>query len=290
MTGRRADPRRRANTSDYDAQYSQEAMVLGAKCLKGFLGRNGFGAVPVRTGSIMAKTIVPHNIHFDDAELDFYGDATNSAIRLDGSLDDAIASLRGQKDLKVVVGGPFTDAAHVLKALPGQISLATAQAGLFGFGTAKAMHGVSFNVGSDPKAFGDWQRLYRGKFVVVSSDVTKSHGFGTPRDFATVVRNSEVIQRVTRFWELALRDRKNPQDRQIYMHDAYPIMLLGQELGDRDCQEIFEYEPVRFTPVDEKGDFGIGARGAAAPGDTSHFVVMRANYAKFYQSVGRLLK
>lgn len=259
VTGRPANPDREAPIDKSDPVFSELVRRRNTRRLKGLLVRNGLEEVPVFEGLIPPTTLVPHRVHIDERMLDLHDDVRGA--QHDGTFEDAIAFLQWVGPFDVVIGGPLTEAAALMRApqLKGQLGIMTCQLGLFGEAVTMAGGGRTFNSAADANATAEVLFDWPGDVYMVPTDITKrpSVGFDTPDDLQNLGITEELVQLYRIFWREALQ----PRGERIYPHDVHPALLMSQLSGQ--IEEVYQWRKVVVDAVDQQGKIDVTFRETA---------------------------
>ncbi len=273
VTGRPAHPDREADITEYDPSYSEAILRLNAKRMKGVLKRAGYN-VPVFSGLIPPKTLVPHSVHIDEGLLDLHGDERD--IKIDGTFDQAVEHLCDtQGRVNFIVGGPLTELAAIMREprLNGRLNTVTCQLGLFGFGNVATMAGggLTFNSAADPDATRAVLTEWPGNVFMVPTDVTKSPdlGFDSPAQLAAIGVNNEIVRLYEIFWREALE----PRGERIYPHDVHAALLMAQL--HQTYGFPYGWKEVRIDSVGKRGE--VDAEFGFFMNHPGRYVVKRAD-------------
>jgi inosine-uridine nucleoside N-ribohydrolase len=213
--------------------------------MKKFLDTAGRSDIPVFMGGIAPYTIVPHRVHIDERE---FGDINTEQLKnispstgfrklgLSGNLDTAAEYLSSlNEDFDIIVGGPMTDLARLIRNYPSlarRIRSIHAQFGMFGFGEQGLMEfgetprgKKQFNVACDPKA-ANWVLMnFSGVVYLYPSDVTrlKAIGFTNPEELRKQLQDTPGARELIRLYHVAYELMVKPRGEKIYIHDLAPL-------------------------------------------------------------------
>lgn len=279
VTGRAANFNRDAQIEDISKSDSRFVLRLNAVRMKKFLDSAGHSDIPVFMGGIAPYTIVPHRVHIDERE---FGDinaeqlkniSPSSSFRklgLSGNIDTAAGYLSSlNEDFDVIVGGPMTDLARLIRNYPSlaaRIRSIHAQFGMFGFGGQGLMEfgGTprgkrQFNVACDPKA-ANWVLMnFHGVVYLYPSDVTRvdTIGFTNPEELRKHLQDTSGARELVRLYRIAYELMIKPRGERIYIHDLAPLFgyldtypYAQDEIEDRGARlHGWSY---KFKPVEVK--------------------------------------
>ncbi len=254
ISGRAAHSDRRASTEERDDVYSAQIHLLNTKRMTGYLARAG------RTTSVyqgeevfrtQLRTVISHARHANEIDYDLEGDWHKTQILGDfvaglAALRRIIAGLKPGEKLTVLVGGPCTELAIILRYCPdiaAHIGHVYIQAGDFagdGSSELKGGPGNSFNGAVDSAALCDLLYLHKGEATILPSNKTKQRELAMSVDEIVRFTRPEMgrIYRV----HAAIRGGNN------YIHDLGLVMLAEQDIrGESDSP--YRTEPVRILGV-----------------------------------------
>lgn len=255
VSGRAAHGDPNASVNERDDVLSAHYHTLNTKRMTGYVKRMG-RSIPVYQGESVyrtqLRTTVPHAIHANEHEYDLLDDWTNTPIT--GSFTDALAKLREiiaglepQQKLMVLVGGPCTELAIILRYCPdiaARLGTIVIQAGDFAedeSSNLKGGKGNSFNGAVDSAALHDVLFYHLGDVYILPSNMTKQHELGLTVE--------EIVALGVRP-ELADLYRVHAAKRGgvSYIHDLGLVMLAEQILPGWGMWPYF-YKPVRIVEV-----------------------------------------
>jgi hypothetical protein len=263
VTGRPASPEPDRPIDYWDFEYSKRLLYENAQRMKGFLTRAG-REIPVFTGLIPPRTIIPHDKHIDERELDVHRDMGGADYKPDGNFEDATTYLNGLSHtvLNAVVGGPLSE----ISAWQEDVALAqrfNRGSTVMQFGVIEPTYprptvhgGTQFNAYADPIAARTFLRRFVGDLSVVARNLTKGPGagFATIEEFTRLDINHELKEVYRLFGEMVLQDVG-----ELYVHDVHPPLVLsgypGYSTMDNSCAPIYAAtQAMRFVLDDGYGD------------------------------------
>jgi hypothetical protein len=254
ISGRAANNDRTASIERRDEAASAHYHLLNTKRVTGYLARAG-RSTPVYQGEevfrTQLRTVISHAVHADEHDYDTENDWGNTPIL--GNFVDALAKLReviaeletGQQ-LLVLVGGPCTELAIILRYCPdiaARIGMVIIQAGDFATDESsnlKGGKGNSFNGAVDAAALHDLLYLHKGEVIILPSNQTKQ------RELAVLVEEIEEMARpeLGRMYRIHAARRGGA----TFIHDLGLVMLAEQYLR-RDRNYPYRWDPVRILEV-----------------------------------------
>lgn len=337
VTGRAANFDRRAAPDEVDLFHSEYVCKLNAARMKKFLRAAGRGDVPVFVGSRPPYTIVPHNVHIDEREfrdlteyeLDTVIDSMDSDINLLyrlfmlkerfgisalGEAYELLGFLDSPVDL--IVGGPMTDVAWIMRSYGSKIRSVHAQFGTFGFGAKGLMEfgdrprgKRQFNVACDPEAAHDVLMNLKAPIYLYPSDVTRvdALGFQNPEELATYLEDTTAVRELLRIYSVAYEKMVKSRGEKIYIHDLAPafgyldMYLFAQdEIEDRGARaqdNIYTMKPVEILDVphlpeerDSWGEIRVDFNRTDFSGFLPRYVATDVSAERYLQEMRKLVR
>jgi hypothetical protein len=254
ISGRAAHGDRSAPMEERDDVASAHYHLLNTKRVTGYLARAGRNTSVYKGEEVyrtQLRTVISHAVHADEHEYDTENDWENTSVL--GNFMDAVARLREiiaelepNQKLLVLVGGPCTELAIILRYFPdiaARIGTVIIQAGDFAddeSSNLKGGKGNSFNGAIDPAALHDLLYLHEDEVIILSSNKTKQ---------PELAMSIEEIERMARP-ELGRIYRIHAARRggSTFIHDLGLVMLAEQRLrGNQDF--LYRWEPVKIIGV-----------------------------------------
>lgn len=256
ISGRAAHSDPKASIEERDDAYSAEIQLLNTKRMKGFLHRAGRttrvfkGEEVYRT---QLRTVIPHELHANEHDYDPHNDWMNTAI--DGNFADGLRHIReykGSKKWLVLVGGPCTELALIMRFCPdivAKIGTIVIQAGDFAEDDSSNLlggKGNSFNGAVDSTSLHDVLNAhklfgYKGKIFILSSNITKQREIGLTIDDIVALGVQPKLREIYRV-HAAKRGGMS------YIHDL-GLVMLAEQLRRGDLYYPYRYEPVEIVEV-----------------------------------------
>ena len=257
VTGRPAHPDRGASKDQYDQEFSERVLRGNTRRLKGFMGRAGHvDDVLVCEGLIPPSTLVSHKVHVDEkGKLDLHNDDGYYEGRgEDRTFDDAVELIKGlDGPIDLIVGGPLTEVAELLKIdeIKSKLGTMVCQLGLFGFGegvTSIAGGGLTFNSAADREATAKVLGEFPGDLVMIPTDVTKRQDvrFDTTAEMSALGISGEIVQMTEIF------HRFLPPGSPICPHDVHTACGMYQ-LHHPEQPRMYGMSEVEVTSVGPQG-------------------------------------
>lgn len=262
ISGRAAHWDRNAPIDERDDGFSAHYHRLNTKRVTGYLERAG-RFTPVYQGEevyrTQLRTVIPHDKHADEYDYDTENDWENTQIL--GNFVDALARLRSviaelepDQKLAVLVGGPCTELAIILRYCPdiaARLGTVFVQAGDFAkddSSNLKGGKGNSFNGAVDPAALNDVLFLHRGDVVILPSNKTKQRELEMDVEEIVWLARPELGQ--------IYRIHAARRGGATFIHDLGLVMLAEQYLTDGNYFP-YRWEPVRILEVPTCKEPGI---------------------------------
>ena len=254
ISGRAAHSDRKAPMEARDNAASAHYQLLNTKRVTGYMARAGRNT-PVYQGEevyrTQLRTVISHAVHADEHDYDTENDWENTPVL--GNFVDAVAKLREvitelepDQKLMVLVGGPCTELAIILRYFPdiaARLGTIIIQAGDFAADDSsnlKGGKGNSFNGAVDPAALHDVLYLHKGKVIILPSNMTKQ------RELAMAIEEIKRMARpeLGRIYQVHAARRGGA----TFVHDLGLVMLAEQEIrGEQGFP--YRYELVEILEV-----------------------------------------
>ncbi len=329
VTGRAANFNPIAALEDVSLHDSEVIRRINAMRMRNFLTNAGHSDVPVYMGNVASHTIVPHKVHIDERD---FADLTEEQRRnaenlmpwhqlgLDGKTRDVVNTIM-LRDLMVdvIVGGPMTDLAMLIRELPDfaeKIRTVHAQFGTFGFGTKGLMEfgdrprgKRQFNVACDPSAAHDVLMSLKAPIYLYPSDVTRvdALGFQNPEELADHLEDTPGARELLRIYRIAYEKMIKPRGEKIYIHDLAPAFgyldrypFAQDEIEDRGAraqENMYTMKPVEILGVphlpeerDSWGEIRVDFNRANFSGFLPRYVATKVNIERYLRELRRLVR
>lgn len=234
VTGRPAHPSSSAALIARDRSFSEQRRQLNTRRMKGFLQRAGYN-VPVFEGLTPPQTIISHARHLNEQLLNLHNDHTTPA---DGQLSDCIKLLDAiDGTIDVIVGGPLTEAAELIRLLSNKLGILACQVG-------------RLNSAADPVAL-DYVLLHWPRPVyIIPNSVTRKAGAGCSKTNLKKLRLPDELQQLyTIFWQHVY----TPQNDKGHFGPAHPVVHMASLQGILR-QPPYTWDETSIAGVSETGE------------------------------------
>ena len=247
VTGRPAHPNGDAALVTRDRIFSEQRRQLNTRRMKGFLQRAGYN-VPVFEGLIPPQTIISHAKHLNEQLLNLHNDHTTPA---DGQFSDCVQLLDAiDGTIDVIVGGPLTEAAELIRLLSNKLGILACQVGRLNGAQPTSGDNRTLNGAADPVAL-DYVLLHWPRPVyIIPNSVTRKAGAGCSKTNLKKLRlPNELQQLYTIFWQHVY----TPQNDKGHFGPAHPVVHMASLQGILR-QPPYTWDETSIAGVSETGE------------------------------------
>jgi inosine-uridine nucleoside N-ribohydrolase len=254
ISGRAAHSDPTASIEERDGRYSAIIHRLNTQRMAGYLQRAGRNILVFEGEKVyrtQLRTVIPHDRHANEFDYDLHDDRSTTQISGDfasalGTLRHIISKLEPSQKLMVLVGGPCTELAIILRYCPdiaARLGTVVMQAGDFATDESTNLRGGkgnSFNGAVDAVALRDVLLYHEGDVYILPSNITKQ-----PEVALTVDEIKEVArEELAAIYEVHAARRGGS----TFIHDL-GVVMLAEQLMDTRRETVYQYEPVAIEDV-----------------------------------------